>query len=218
MKNILKQIIFLSCLISFANLKAQDTPADLVNPFIDSHKSRWFYFSSACRPFGMVNLSPDTDTRATWGSGYLYDSKSIRCFSHIHAWQLGGVAVMPVTGEFKGHLGMDAYQSAFSHEGEIAKPGYHKVFLDDYGITVELTSTTRVGFHRYTYPESKTKSIIFDTGARLAHGPTVSSKVWKVNDKEIAGIQILKKTGRRPKDTPVYFVAKLNQPFSSIRG
>ena len=38
------------------------TPADYVNPLIDSHKSRWIYFSSACRPFGMVNLSPDTRT------------------------------------------------------------------------------------------------------------------------------------------------------------
>ena len=49
-------------------------PVDLVNPFVDSHKSRWFYFNSASRPFGMVNLSPDTDTKGSWGSGYLYNS------------------------------------------------------------------------------------------------------------------------------------------------
>ena len=196
----------------------QVAPVDLVNPFIDTHNSRWFYFNSACRPFGMVNLSPDTDTDKTWSSGYLYDSDSIRCFSHVHAWQLAGIAVMPTTGEFKGHLGMNSYKSAFSHDDEIAKPGYHKVFLKDYGIAVELTSSTRVGFHRYTFPPGKNKSIIFDTGAYLAHGPTVFSKVWKLSDTEIAGVQVLSKTGRRPKDTPVYFVAKLNTPFQSIQG
>ena len=193
-------------------------PVDLVNPFIDTHNSRWFYFNSASRPFGMVNLSPDTDTDRTWSSGYLYDSEFIRCFSHIHAWQLAGVAVMPTTGEFKGHRGMDAYQSKFSHEGEIAKPGYHKVLLSDYDITAELTSTTRVGFHRYTFPENNERHIIFDTGAKLAHGPTTFSKVWKVSDREIAGVQVLAKTGRRPKDTPVYFYATTNQPFTAIKG
>lgn len=201
----------------FASGNAQEKPVDLVNPFIDSHKSRWFFFNSASRPFGMVNLSPDTDTDSTWNSGYLYDSDKIRCFSHIHAWQLAGVAVMPATGKFKGHRGMDVYQSSFSHSGEIAKPGYHKVFLSDYGVTAELTSSTRVGFHRYTFPEGRKRTIIFDTGAKLAHGPTVSSKVWKVSDREIAGVQVLAKTRRRPKDTPVYFVAITNQPFVELK-
>ncbi|MCD6355120.1 MAG: GH92 family glycosyl hydrolase, partial [Prolixibacteraceae bacterium] len=217
--NLFKLLLLLSYSILISNLgNAQKSPVDLVNPFVDTHNSRWFYFNSACRPFGMVNLSPDTNTDKTWSSGYLYDSDSIRCFSHIHAWQLAGVAVMPTTGKFKGYLGMDAYRSSFSHEGEIAKPGYHKIFLKDYGITVELTSTTRVGFHRYTFPENKKKTIIFDTGAYLAHGPTVFSKIWKVNNHEVAGVQVISKTMRRPKDTPVYFVARLNKPFHSFKG
>ena len=208
--------VFLLCFISCTIPDQDKKYVDLVNPFVDTQNSRWIHFSSACRPFGMVNLSPDTDTEGTWGSGYLYDSLNVRCFSHIHAWQLSGVAVLPTTGEFKGHLGMDAYQSSFSHEGEIAKPGYHKVFLSDYGITAELTSTTRVGFHKYTYPESDKSYIIFDTGAFLAHGPTAYSKVWKVNDQEIAGVEVMEKTVRRPKDTPVYFVARLNKPMDKF--
>ena len=189
---------------------------DLVNPFVDSHRSRWFFFSSACRPFGMVSLSPDTDTEHSWGSGYLYDSKQIRCFSHVHNWQMSGVAVMPTVGEFKGHLGMNAYQSAFTHDGEIAKPGYHKVKLTDYDITAELTSTMRVGFHCYTFPKSDASYILFDTGAFLAHGPTAYSEVWKVSDKEIAGWEMMERTGRRPKDTPVYFYAQLSKPMDEI--
>lgn len=216
-----RYLFLLSCIFSsffVGTAYAQTSPVDLVNPFIDTHNSRWFYFNSASRPFGMVNLSPDTNTDQTWSSGYLYDSDSIRCFSHIHAWQLAGVAVMPTTGEFKGYKGMEAYKSSFSHTGEVAKPGYHKIFLNDYGILAELTSTTRVGFHRYTFKKNSNKSIIFDTGAYLAHGPTVWSKVWKESDTEIAGVQVISKTMRRPKDTPVYFVARLNQPFKSVKG
>ncbi len=189
---------------------------DKVNPFVDSHRSRWFFFNSASRPFGMVSLNPDTGTAQSWGSGYLYDSLSVRCFSHVHNWQMSGVAVMPTTGSFKGNLGMDEYKSSFSHEGEIAKPGYHKIKLDDYGITAELTSTCRVGFHKYTYPESDESYILFDAGAYLAHGPTPYSEVWQVDEHTIAGWEIMKATGRRPKDTPVYFYATVDKPIEKV--
>jgi putative alpha-1,2-mannosidase len=130
---------------------AERSPADNVNPLIDTHKSRWFYFSSACRPFGMVSLSPDTSTGGDWMNGYIYGDTKIRCFSHVHCWQLYGIPVLPITGDMRGQLGMDAYASDFSHDDEIVHPGYHKVVLKTYGITAELTSTTRVGFHRYTF-------------------------------------------------------------------
>lgn len=213
--------VFLISILSVAFLAqslAQQviTPADCVDPFIDSHKSRWFYFSSASRPFGMVNLSPDTWTHGSWYSGYMYDSLHVRCFSHIHAWQMSGVAVMPTTGEFKGHLGMEAYKSKFSHEGETAKPGYHRIFLDDCKVLAELTSTTRAGFHQYTFPESKEGYVLFDVGAFLGHGPKAHAEAWKVNDTEIAGYEIMAATGRRPKDTPVYFYAVFDKPFREV--
>lgn len=68
----------------------------------------------------------------------------IRCISHVHAWQLSGIPVMPTVGEMKGHMGMEAYKSVFSHDGEIVEPGYHKLLLKDYNIGVELTSTIRL--------------------------------------------------------------------------
>jgi putative alpha-1,2-mannosidase len=68
-----------------------------VYPLLDTENSRWFFFSSACRPFGMVNLSPDTQIGGAWGSGYRYSTDTIKGFSHIHAWQLSGLSVMPVT-------------------------------------------------------------------------------------------------------------------------
>ncbi|MEO6290960.1 MAG: hypothetical protein ABIO76_13615, partial [Ginsengibacter sp.] len=127
---------------------------DLVEPLVDAANSRFFFFSSATRPFGMVNLSPDMALDGAWNSGYRYNEDTIKCFSHIHGWEISGIPVLPTTGDFKGQLGPAVYGSSYSHQQEIVKPGYHKVVLKDYGITAELTSTTRVGFHRYTFPKT----------------------------------------------------------------
>lgn len=213
-------VIFLILLLVPLNMRAEKDEKknyfELVNPLVDTHRSRWFFFASACRPFGMVSLSPDTDTENSWGSGYLYDSKYIRCFSHIHNWQMSGVAVMPTVGDFKGNQGMDVYQSAYTHEGEIVKPGYHRVYLTDYDVVAELTSTTRVGFHRYSFPRGDCNYLLFDTGAYLAHGETSYSEVWKISETEIAGWEIMERTGRRSKDCPVYFYACVSKPIAEF--
>ena len=148
----------------------------------------------------MVNLSPDTRTGSDWMCGYLYGDTKVRCFSHIHDWQLYGVAVMPVTGEMRGPQGMDAYASDFSHDDEVVKAGYHKVILKTYGVTAELTSTTRVGFHRYTFPAGKPAHILFDVGAELM-APIAFSEVRLVSDCELEGRAVMAPTTRRPNPT-----------------
>ena len=189
---------------------------DWVDPTIGTIDSRWFYFSSACRPFGMVNLSPDTDTEGSWNSGYLYGKLNVRCFSHVHAWQLAGIPVMPTVGPFKGHLGMDHYQSTFTHEREIVQPGYHRVHLDTYGITAELTSTDRVGFHRYTFPESQDSYVIFDVGAYLAHSATKTAYIHQISDTRIEGYSVQYPTMRRPHEPYIYFSAEFSKPFEEF--
>jgi predicted alpha-1,2-mannosidase len=198
-------------------LRAERSPADYVNPLVDTHLGRWFYFSSACRPFGMVSLSPDTSTGGDWTNGYIWGDTKIRCFSHVHCWQLYGVPVLPITGEMRGQLGMDAYASDFSHETEAVHPGYHKVVLKSYGIAAELTSTTRVGFHRYTFPPGKPAHVLFDTGATLL-APISTSEVRRAGDTELMGYAVMAPTMRRPKPFTVYFVAQFNQPFSAFGG
>ena len=118
-------------------------PVDYVDPLVDSAHSRWIFFSSASRPFAMVNLSPDTDAAGPWNSGYCYHTGSLCGFSHVHAWELGGVSVMPVAGEVDPTAGPDALRSPFRHDGEVCQAGYHAVTLDRYKIRVELTSTRR---------------------------------------------------------------------------
>ena len=192
-------------------------PVDLVYPHLDSENSRWFFFSSACRPFGMVNLNPDTKIDGAWGTGYVFGEDSVLFFSHIHAWQLSGVPVLPVNGVFKGYLGHKAYASAFLHENEVVKPGYHSLVLERYGIKAELTSTTRVGFHRYYFPANNESYVLLDLSTALGPSGTLKGFVEKVNTKEIQGYAIMDKTVRRPKEIYVYFNIQFDTPFENMQ-
>jgi predicted alpha-1,2-mannosidase len=223
MKTDMNQLKYIAgCLISLfvihSSFSQKVRPVDMVNPWVDAANSRWFFFNSASRPFGMVNLSPDTGVNSDWGSGYRYHSDSIKCFSHVHDWQLSGIPVMPTTGNFKGHLGNAHYGSLFSHNKEVVKAGYHKVVLDAYNITAELTSTTRVGFHRYTFPKSEQSHILFDFSTFLGPSDTQKGYVKKVNSHEIEGYAIMAPTIRRPKTLTVFFVAVFDKPFDTFRG
>lgn len=196
---------------------AQQRPADLVYPLLDAANSRWFYFSSACHPFGMVNLFPDNNVSGEWDSGYLYEEDSIRSFTHIHEWQLAGGAVMPVaftTEDVKEVL--QNKTSFFSHDTETVKPGYHALTLDRYKIGVELTASNRVGFHRYQYPTTQEAGVIFELGGTLGPSEMIQGGFQKINANEIRGFTVNGPTIRRPKETPVYFNAVFNKPIRKI--
>jgi len=199
------------------NASEKKKPADLVYLLLDAANSRWFYFSSATRPFGMVNLSPDMGVGGAWESGYRYNQDTINFFSHIHAWQLSGVPVLPVTGEFKGHLGAKEYGSAYSHDKEVVRTGYHSVELETYGIKAELTATTRVGFHRYSYPAGTEKYLLLDLGTLLGPSGTQSGYAKQINNNEIAGYALMEPTRRRPKATYVYYVISFDTPFEEMQ-
>jgi predicted alpha-1,2-mannosidase len=192
--------------------------SDLVEPMVDAANSRFFYFSSSSRPFGMVNLSPDMALNGVWNTGYRYNDDTIKCFSHVHGWELSGIPVLPTTGIFKGQLGPDKYGSSYSHKDEIAKPGYHKVVLKDYRITAELTSTTRVGFHKYTFPKSAESHILFDFTTVLGSSGTESASVHKVNNQAMEGSVTMAPSVRRPKPITVFFIVEFDKPFDSFGG
>jgi len=194
------------------------TPADWVNPLIDTANRRFFFFSSACRPFGMVNLSPDTARNGAWEAGYRYDSPYIHDFSHLHAWQLAGIAVLPATGPVRGHEGSNAFKSAFSHDDETVAPGYHAVTLETYDIRAELTATDRVGFHRYTFPAGDTSHILFDLGTELGPCEMSDCRAWMVSDTRMEGFVEASATRRRPKATRIHFVADFDTPVVRFGG
>ncbi len=201
-----------------SNKEKKTQPVDLVAPLVDAANSRWFFFNSATRPFGMVNLSPDMIIDGAWNSGYRYNQDTIRCFSHIHAWQLSGIPVLPTTGAFRGHLGANSYGSSYSHEDETIKAGYHQIRLKDYDINAELTATTRVGFHRYTFPESEQSHIHVDFSTFLGPNDTEKGYAKKVSDREIEGYALMAPTRRRPKSTYVFYTMQFDRPFTSFGG
>lgn len=180
-------------------------PVDLVYPQLDAANSRWFFFSSASRPFGMVNLFPDTRVDGAWGSGYVYGEEEIQGFSHIHGWQLAGVSVMPVVNDSSIRNIRTTLPSAFSHDDEVAEVGYHRVILQDDGIEAELTATNRVGFHRYTYPAGTTPKVVINLSDNLGPSKMAKAKIRQVSDHELKGYVVNDRTVRRPHQVKVYF-------------
>ncbi len=119
-------------------------------------------FPGATLPFGMVQLSPDTDN-AVWDacSGYHASNGSIMGFSHTHLSGTGigdmlDILLMPGTGDVKltpGPLNAPetGYRQRYDHAEEVASPGYYQVRLKDTDIVAELTATARTGLHRYHF-------------------------------------------------------------------
>lgn len=200
-------------LITIAQGKLQ--PVDYVNPLAGTAASRWFFFNTASRPFGMVNLSPDTRTGGDWMNGYLYGDSKIRSFSHIHCWQLYGIATIPFTGKAKGYLGLEACQSDFSHNEEVVKVGYYSVNLKTYKVKVELTSTTRVGMQRYHFPKDSIPGINFDLTSVLMDKISKAS-LKKIADNKLEGSVTMAPTTRRPKPFTVYFVAEFSESINKF--
>lgn len=172
--------------LSATSLSAQGT-FESVDPFIGTG-GEGHTFPGAVAPFGMVQLSPDTDTsckiRECYGhaAGYRYDDPTIQGFSHTHFSgaghsDLGDVLVMPAVGDSVSLEPGDAkvpgsgYRSRFSHDSERAEPGYYAVTLADSGVRAELTAGTRVGVHRYTFPAGKPAHLILDLRSSLYDYP-----------------------------------------------
>ncbi len=213
--------IFLISILSI-NISAQNKLTDYVDPMIgtDGHGHT---FPGASLPHGMVQLSPDTDIEGwDWCSGYHYSDNTLLGFSHTHlsgtgVGDYGDILFMPTTGKLLTEPGTKAdpdlgYRSRFSHKNEIAKAGYYSVFLDDYKIKVELTATTRAGFHKYIFPKTENSNIIID----LVHGiqdKTTDSEIKIVDNKTIEGYR--RSTGWA-KDHCIYFYAEFSKPFKSF--
>jgi len=147
-----------------------------VDPFIGT-QGDGHVFPGAVYPFGMVQLSPDTQTRYfkesyPWAAGYQYNDPTILGFSHTHFSgaghsDLGDVLTVPIAGDVRLDPGeadqpLSGYRSRFSHDTEQAEPGFYAVTLADYGVRAELTATARVGLHRYTFPAGKPAHVLVD--------------------------------------------------------
>lgn len=204
-----------------------------VDPMIGTAKMGHTY-PGATVPFGSVQLSPDTDTIPyavdgrynpevyKYCAGYQYDDPTLVGFSHTHFSgtghsDLGDFLIMPTTGELKLNPGTEnnpdsGYRSRFSHEREQASPGYYKVLLEDYNIEAEMTASTRVGMHRYTFSQKEETHVILDlmSGIYNYDDKNVWTFVRVENDTLITGF---KQTNGWARTRKVFFAMSFDKPI-----
>ena len=207
----MKQLLFLLFIATGAF--AQSDFTQYVDPFVGTG-GHGHTFPGPTMPFGMVQLSPDTRL-STWDgcSGYHYSDSKIFGFSHTHlsgtgCSDYGDVLLMPTLGKPK--FKSKQYASPFSKANEKAYVGYYSVVLDNGKIKAELTATTRVGLHRYTFPKSDAANIILD----LNHRDELKYGEINVNgNNELTGTR----TSHAWADSQiVYFVIQFSKPFKKF--
>lgn len=205
----------------------RDTPYASVDPFIGT-AGGGHMFPGATVPFGMVQVSPDTQIldfhkSYGWAAGYRYEDKTILGFSQTHFSgtghsDLGDVLVMPIAGQVRLDPGAvdkpgSGYRSRFSHASETAQPGYYAVTLADYGIRVELTATRRVGLERYHFPAGEPAHVLVDLRSSIYNypGKVLWSRMRVRRDGTVTGYRITR--GWAP-GRQLYFAMRFSQSMS----
>ncbi len=200
----------------------------LVNPFIgtgaDGHT-----FPGATVPFGMVQVSPDTEIKPfrqsyKWAAGYRYEDHTILGFSQTHFSgsghsDLGDFLLQPIAGDVKLEPGEadtpgSGYRSRFSHAHEQASPGYYAVDLLDYGVHAELTATPRVGVQRYTFPSGKSQHVLLDMRSSIYNypGKVLWSQLTLRADGTVTG---MRETRGWAPGRQLYFAMRFSRPVEA---
>jgi predicted alpha-1,2-mannosidase len=217
---------------TFNTYAQQKQPVDYANPMIGTSESRWMLNPGASMPFGMVQLSPDNQS-TDWKAGYEYTLSSISGFSHIHPWTMAGLSVMPTVGMLNPKIyppdapsttGQTAgHRSRINKSTEQASPGYYAADLINYGIKAEITSTTRAGFFKLTFPETQEGHVLFNLLFPAEYPFIVKdAQITRVSDTEIEGYS-KQQSGNFMSlggfnDYTVHFVARFNKPFKNFGG
>lgn len=196
--------------------KEYKTLTDYVDPFIGTGGHGHTYPGATC-PFGMVQLSPDTRLDGWDGcSGYHYSDSLLYGFSHTHlsgtgCLDYGDILFMPFSKTVKSKINQAySFAAPLKHQDELARPGYYKVDLKDRGITAELTTTARVGVHKYTYSSVENSGVLID----LKHRDEVlASSIKQTGSNEISGFR---RSRAWATDQHTYFVAQFSAPIESI--
>lgn len=196
---------------------------DYVNPKIGTG-DHGHVFVGANVPFGMVQVGPTSIPQDwDWCSGYHASDSTVIGFSHTHLSGTGigdlfDVTLMPVTGEVNYARGNTREQqsgmwSLADRSREVAKAGYYSVPLLRYNILAEMTATSRVGYHRYTFPASEQAAIVIDLQNGGCWDRTRETKMEAEGNNCIAGYRYSSGWAR---DQKVYFVAEFSKPFDSF--
>ncbi len=201
---------------------ADSDSSKYIRPLIGT-KGEGNVYPGPSAPFGMVQISPDTD-KVLWAtaSGYEYSDPTILGFSLTHLSgtgipDLGDFLFIPQVGEPELVSGEkdkpeEGYQSAYSHDNEEASAGYYKVKLDKSGVTTELAAGVRAGMLRFTFPETDQASIMIDLAHVLSGGrwQVAQSRVRIEDGSTVTGFHLINGWA---KERYLYFAARFSRPF-----
>lgn len=206
-----------------------------VNPMIGT-KNMGHTFPGAAVPFGMVQLSPETNKLKMFTadgsynaevyrycSGYQFDDTTIFGFSHTHFSgtghsDLGDILILPVVEPINSEnpilKSAKGFSDIFSHDQEKASPGFYSVKLKKSDIKAEMTATERVGFHRYTFPETDQAHLVLDLMANIYDydGKNVWTFLRVENDSTVTGYR---QTTGWARTRTVYFAMRFSQPIKA---
>lgn len=234
-----KKVLLLSAITMMAMCASaqaqQRTRSSYVNPMIGT-AGMGHTFPGACSPFGIVQLSPETDTIPqnvdgkyqtevySYCAGYQYDDPTIVGFSHTHLSgtghsDLGDILIMPQTGKLQLNPGTakdpdSGYRSRYSHDTEKASVGYYEVTLADNNVRAQFTTTPRVGVHKYTFPNVSEARLIIDLmhGIYNYDGKVLWSTLRVENDTLLTGYRI---TNGWSRANYTYFAISLSKPIKT---
>ena len=210
-----KYLILLGIIFLFIESNAQvKEPVDYVNPLMGTQSvhslSNGNTYPAIARPWGMNFWTPQT---GKMGDGwiYTYTAEKIRGFKQTHQpspWMndYGQFSIMPVTGKLV--FTEDERASWFSHKSEIVKPHYYSVYLADYDVTTELTTTERAAHFQFTFPENDKSFVVidaFDKGSYIKIIPS-ENKIIGYTTKNSGGV---------PTNFKNYFVMVFDRPFAT---
>lgn len=223
----MKSLLLPLLVIASSALSACHTPADktdytqYANPFIGTG-GHGHTFPGAVVPHGMIQPSPDTRVDG-WDacSGYHYSDTLLNGFTQSHlsgtgCADYGDFLLMPTVGAQVIDGQADTLQnrpfaSPFSHEDELAAPGYYSTFLKRYGVKAEIAASERAAIYRFTYPETDDAGMILDLDYSIQNQKNLEMKIEVVGD---SAIRAYKMTKHWAFDQQISMYAEFSKPFT----
>jgi len=202
-------------------------PADQADLFVGTSNSRWMLGPYATVPYGMVQLGPDNQ-QSGWMGGYEYSVMNVSGFSHIHAWTMSGLRVMPAMQDFtktdgaadRPYRGSSAgYHSRIEKNTEVAQPGYYSCYLYDAYCKAEMTATTHCGFHKYTFDREGNGRIILSLLFPAEdQAEIVDAKITSVSNTLVEGYANTIVPSTKNQEYKLFFSIQFSKPFKSMGG
>jgi predicted alpha-1,2-mannosidase len=192
-----------------------------VDPFIGVDWGGNTFVGSAI-PYGLVKVGPDMETFDGRRSGFGYSSSGVILgFSHLHLsgaqGKYGNILVAPVTGP------LDLSDIKTPRTDEVNHVGYYAATLSRYNVKAELTSSRRVGFHRYTFLKSQQAHVTINVASALSLGTDwqaqkfLGAEIHLTSKHEAQGVARFTGGWNRGGEYKVYYYMVLDTPAEATQ-